>query len=46
MVRMEWLILELLVLAWAVYELVSVRRSIRKDRAAKQSAAAPETPSE
>jgi hypothetical protein len=40
--RMEWLILELAVVAWAVYELVSVRRSLRRDRAAKAKAAPPE----
>lgn len=28
----EWLIIELIVLAVAVYELISVRRAIREDR--------------
>lgn len=28
----EWLIIELIVLAVAIYELISVRRAIREDR--------------
>ncbi len=43
-VRFEWLILEGLVLAWAVYQLVSVRRSIRRDREAAREAAAKQVP--
>ena len=35
MARWEWAIIELVVLAFLVAELVSVRRSIRRDRAAK-----------
>jgi hypothetical protein len=31
--RWEWIIVELLVLGLLVFELVSVRRSIRRDRA-------------
>ncbi len=46
-VRFEWLILEGAVLAWAVWQLVSVRRSIRKDReAAAAKAAATDGPAE
>ena len=33
MFRWEWIIVELLVLAFLIAELVSVRRSIRRDRA-------------
>ncbi len=38
--RYEWIILELLFLGVLVYELVSVKRSLRKDRAAAAAAAA------
>ena len=34
--RWEWLLIELLVLAGAIYELVSVRRLQRRDREARQ----------
>ncbi len=30
--RYEWALIELLVLGWAVFELVSVNRSIRRDK--------------
>ena len=33
--RWEWLLIELLVLALAIFELISVRRSLRLDREAK-----------
>ena len=33
--RWEWLLIELFVLALAILELVSVRRSLRRDREAK-----------
>jgi hypothetical protein len=33
--RWEWLLLELFVLALAIFELISVRRSLRRDREAK-----------
>jgi hypothetical protein len=40
-VRMEWLIFELAVLGWAVYELWSIRRTIRRDREAAAAATKP-----
>ena len=33
--RWEWLVIEFAVLALAIFELVSVRRSLRRDREAK-----------
>ena len=30
--RWEWLIIEIIVIGWAVVELVSVRRSLKRDR--------------
>ena len=47
--KWEWIIVELIVLGFLVAELVSVRRSIRKDRAARANIqanvdAAPTTP--
>lgn len=37
--RWEWLLIEVLILGWAVRELVSVRRERRKAAEAKQRAA-------
>jgi hypothetical protein len=41
MARYEWIIVELLVLAWLIWGLVSTRLSVRRDRrkAAEQEAA-------
>lgn len=38
--RWEWLLIEVLVLGWAIRELVSVRRERRKAAEAKRRAAA------
>jgi hypothetical protein len=35
--RFEWVIIDVLILAFLIYELVSVRRCIRRDKAAKQA---------
>lgn len=43
--RWEWLILELALMAFLVYELVSVNRSLRRDReAARKQGDEPGTP--
>lgn len=37
----EWMIMELLLLGFLVYEWFSIRRTIRRDREAKQKASEP-----
>ena len=44
MFRYEWLIIEFIVIAVLVYELVSVRRSLRRDREAARAKANPPPP--
>lgn len=39
--RWEWLIVELLVLGLLLFELVRIRRAVRRDRAAKAAKAPP-----
>lgn len=37
LVQFEWLIIELLVLGWLIWELVSVKRSLKRDREAAKA---------
>ena len=44
LVRFEWLLFEAAVLGWAIYELISIRRSIRRDKAKRGASDASRDP--